>query len=63
MAFDAFASSADLTALSPAVLIDAAQAPAAAIPDADWAEANADRFLAFLYVAPQPCEGLDRLTA
>ena len=58
MAFDAFAPAADLAALSPAALIDAAQAPAA-----DWAEANADRFLAFLYVAPQPCEGLDRLTA
>jgi hypothetical protein len=58
MAFDALAPSADLAALSPAALIDAAQAPAA-----DWAEANADRFLAFLYVSPQPCEGLDRLTA
>lgn len=57
MAFDAFAAS-DLAALSPAALIDAAKAPSA-----DWAEANADRFLAFLYVAPQPCEGLDRLTA
>ena len=62
MAFDAFAAS-DLAPLSPAALIDAAEAPSAAIPDADWAEANADRFLAFLYVAPQPCEGLDRLTA
>ena len=58
MAFDAFAPSADLAALSAGALIDAAQAPAA-----DWAEANADRFLAFLYVAPPPCEGLDRHTA
>lgn len=57
MAFDAFAAS-DLAALSPAALIDAAEPPSA-----DWAEANPDRFLAFLYVAPQACEGLDRLTA
>lgn len=58
MAFDAFAPAADLAALSPAALIDAAQTPSA-----DWAEANGDRFLAFLYCAPQPCEGLDRLIA
>ena len=58
MAFDAFAPAADLATLSPAALIDGA-----VLPDADWAEANADRFLALLYVAPQPCEGLDRLTA
>lgn len=58
MAFDAFAPASDLAALSPAGLIDAAYAPTG-----DWAEANADRFLAFLYCAPQPCEGLDRLIA
>ncbi len=58
MAFDALPSSADLATLSPAALIDGA-----VLPGADWAETNADRFLAMLYVAPQPCEGLDRLTA
>lgn len=58
MAFDALAPSADLAPLSPTALIDSVETPAA-----DWAEANADRFLAFLYVAPRPCEGLDRLIA
>lgn len=56
MPFDAFAS--DAVALSPAELIDAAPAPTA-----DLAETNPDRLLAFLYVAPQPCEALDRLLA
>ena len=36
---------------------------AAAAPDAGWAEANPDRALAFLMVAPQPCEALDALLA
>ena len=58
MPFDAFAPTPALPTLSPTALIDAVAAP-----DADWAEANTDRFLAFLYVAPQPCEGLDRLIA
>lgn len=58
MAFDTLAPATDLAPLSPAALIDGA-----VMPSADWAEANADRFLALLYVAPQPCEGLDRLTA
>lgn len=58
MAFDTLAPASDLAPLSAAALIDGA-----ILPGADWAEANADRFLAMLYVAPQPCEGLDRLTA
>ena len=32
-------------------------------PDAAWAAANPDRALAFLMVAPQPCEALDALLA
>jgi hypothetical protein len=36
---------------------------AARAPDADWAKANPDRALAFLMVAPQPCEALDALLA
>ena len=32
-------------------------------PDAAWAAANPDRALAFLFVAPQPCEALDALLA
>ena len=36
---------------------------AAAAPKADWAVANPDRALAFLMVAPQPCESLDVLLA
>ena len=51
MPFDAFAQ--DAVAISPAQLIDAAPAPAV-----DMAETNPDRLLAFLYVAPQPCEFL-----
>jgi hypothetical protein len=31
----------------------------AAIPE--WAEADADELLKFLYVSPRPCEALDRL--
>lgn len=58
MPFDAFAPEPALKPLSQTMLIDGTPTP-----DADWAEANADRFLAFLYVAPQPCEGLDRLIA
>ncbi len=56
MPFDAFAQ--DAVAISPAQLIDAAPAPAV-----DMAETNPDRLLAFLYVAPQPCEALDCLLA
>ena len=56
MPVDAFAQ--DAVAISPAQLIDAAPAPAV-----DMAETNPDRLLAFLYVAPQPCEALDRLLA
>ena len=32
-------------------------------PEAAWAAANPDRALAFLMVAPQPCEALDALLA
>ena len=32
-------------------------------PDAAWAAANPDRALAFLFVAPSPCEALDVLLA
>ncbi len=57
MPFDAFASD-HAVSISPARLVDAAPAPAE-----DMAATNPDRLLAFLYVAPQPCEALDRLLA
>lgn len=62
MPFDA-AFPADMTAVattrtSVASLIDAAVAP-----DADWAERNPERALAFLFVAPQECAAADALMA
>jgi hypothetical protein len=30
-------------------------------PDLEWARANPDRLLAFLYVSPRPCAALDDL--
>ncbi len=45
------------------VLEQEAERAAAAAPDAAWALANPDRALAFLMVAPQPCEALDALLA
>lgn len=30
-------------------------------PDREWARANPDRLLAFLYVSPRPCAALDDL--
>ena len=44
-------------------LVQEADRAAAGAPDADWALANPDRALAFLFLAPQPCEGLDALLA
>ena len=44
---------------APAASSDAFARTAA--PDPDWALANPERALAFLMVAPQPCEALDAL--
>ena len=63
MPFDAALEPAPVAlSLSRAGELDAAFVVARA-PDASWAQANPDRALAFLFVAPQPCEALDALLA
>ena len=61
MPFDAAAEPV-VHAFPPSAELSAAFA-AARQPDAAWAAANPDRALAFLFVAPQPCEALDALLA
>jgi hypothetical protein len=60
MAFDAaFAAPQTAAPARPRSLDELIEA--AGVPDRTWAAANPEALLAFLFVAPQPCEALDDL--